>query len=583
MHIRKQTNLGITIERFKFIYGDRFIALSGEELPSIFTTEPNSEQEFVSEYLTSKLWRLNHLYYIIDKAGKKGILKMNKAQHMLHNALFDRARQIALKSRQQGISTYSDTTFFDDAMTIPNLNVGLTSQGNEESTKLLDRTKLKWEELDPFVKKKLGVQREKSNKLEFAFSNYSTIFIRQSFASTTLQRLWISEYGKIAESKPAVARELQVGTMQAIHYEHPIIIESTARGDNRFKTIWDTAIDYKGPKAPKDFNPFFLSWVEDEDCNIDYEQTITAEAERAFANIEYELSQIKDGYHCSCKPDNYSIHCKRDTCNRFKLTDTQKWWWVQQYRELGEDIYQEYPAYPEQAFDSSQKGTYYMELFKEHVVSNNRIVKGLYDPQYSVNIAIDLGIDDDMSFIYYQEFTDTNGIYHVNIVFEEIGNERPLVDYMMTAKIKKDSGWKIRKLVFPHDAAKRDYELTSVIDLAMKINQQIELYALISKLEIDSLLGGIQAVKSVIKYISVDISCVHTLGMFRNYKKEFDHNAGVYKSLPKHDKYSHTADAIRYMTGNLNIPTYAKSKNALQGPKQFNLFPDNFNTLGDTR
>ena len=578
----KHTNLGISVNQFKSIYGELFVKQYGEEVPFIFTSEPKSEEEFKHNYIASKLWRLNHLYQIIDKSGKKILLKLNKAQHMLHAELQGHARQIALKSRQQGISTYSDTTFFDDAITLPNLNVGLTSQGNEESSKLLDRTKLKWDELPEFLKQYLGIKRKKSNKLEFAFNNNSTIFIRQSFASTTLQRLWISEFGKIAESKPQIARELHVGTMQAIAAGHPIIIESTARGANRFKDVWDTASDYAGARAPKDFNPFFLSWVDDGDCSLELEQTISREAELEFYNIEYELSQLKDGYWCSCERSKELPDCRGANCNCFRLKNEQKWWWVQQYRELGEDIFQEYPAFPMQAFLSSQKGTYYMVDFNQKVAKNKRVVRGLYSSKYSVRVIVDLGLNDDMVFLYYQEFSDEQGQYRLNIVHEDVNNELALSHYMENVKRKQHEGWKIERITFPHDASKRDFELNSVIDLARKLNQSLGLFVSIDQLTVDSLLGGIQAVKHALNFISVEDACTNTLLAFRNYKKTYDEGLGVFKDRPVHDKFSHCADAIRYMVARANVPTEIPRAPQLQGPKQFVAFRDfGYNELND--
>ena len=85
--------LTISPEQFKEIYGF--------EPPDIFSRVPNSEDELWTEFMTSKLWRLNNLYTITDKEGKEVRFKMNWAQHKAFAASLSHPRIIILKSRQQ--------------------------------------------------------------------------------------------------------------------------------------------------------------------------------------------------------------------------------------------------------------------------------------------------------------------------------------------------------------------------------------------------------------------------------------------------------------------------------------------------
>ncbi len=41
--------------------------------------------------------------------------------------------------------------------------------------------------------------------------------------------------------------------------------------------------------------------------------------------------------------------------------------------------------------------------------------------------------------------------------------------------------------------------------------------------------------------------CKHLIKCLENYRKEFDQRLEVYKDRPRHDKYSHGADAMRYL------------------------------------
>jgi len=106
---------------------ERFIQLYEDMLPyyEIFTHKFKTDEQFVNEYLTSKLWRMNNLYTIIDKDGEKITFVMNKSQHAVYSAYRKHPRLIILKSRQQGISTFWLIFFFDEAIFTGDLNLGL--------------------------------------------------------------------------------------------------------------------------------------------------------------------------------------------------------------------------------------------------------------------------------------------------------------------------------------------------------------------------------------------------------------------------------------------------------------------------
>ena len=259
----------------------------------LLTTQPRTEQELFTKYMPSKLWRLNNLYQIIDKQGLPRTFKMNRAQFHTYAKLFTHPRLIILKSRQQGISTLFLVSFCDDALFLPNFNCGLMAQDKDAAETLLERVTFLWDNMIPEVNSFLSRKLIKNNTQELKFNNNSTLFIRTSFRSTTLHRLHVSELGKIANKFPQKAKEVFTGTLQALAPGNIGVIESTAEGDNKYKTTWDQAYNYKvsalppsddnltefqrlwDPEleqhyevdlAPKDFYPVFLPWLYDPDC-----------------------------------------------------------------------------------------------------------------------------------------------------------------------------------------------------------------------------------------------------------------------------------------------------------------------------
>ena len=510
------------------------------EYSSIFYTDFSSDKQLIEEYLTSKLWRLNNLYTIIDKDGERIPFVMNMSQLRVYQALSIHERLIILKSRQQGISTFWLIYFFDDAMFEHDFNIGLMAQGKEEAATLLERVKLAWDMLDDSIKQFLNVSLDKDNSTEFSFSNNCTIFIRTSFRSATLQRLHISELGKIANKFPKRAKETNTGTLQAIKAGNIVAIESTAEGDNMFKDKWDQAYEHTGPLAGKDFLAVFLSWIDDPDCVEEVEQIISKEHAEYFAKIEAELGR--------------------------KLTDQQKWFWVVQYRELQDgdvnDIHQEYPSTPEEAFTAARNGTYYATDYRKKVINKNHEIVGLFDVNLDVDVIMDLGMNDDFVLGFFQEFMGEDrcvGEYHNS----GEGLEH-YVNYIDTWI--RDRNATLGQMVGPHDL--------KVKELGTGISRKKRLHELgVRRLRVlrkASVNDGIEAVRKMIPNFYIDPEeCAYIIKGFKNYSKEWDDVRGVWKDKPLHNEWSHPMDMVRYRA--MSNPKYSlESKDQQRANKQNN-------------
>ena len=477
--------------------------------------------EFEHHYLSSKLWRLNNIYTIVNKHGAEVQFKMNKAQHIVYARSRQHPRLIILKSRQQGISTFWLVSYEDDALFASNFTIGLMAQGLDEATTLLERAKFIWDKLSPEIKDFLGVKLIADNSKKFAFSNGSNIFIRVSFRSATLQRMHISEFGKIANSNPKRALETKTGTLQALAVGNTGVIESTAEGNNMFKTMWNNSVLAltSGQMTDKDFYPIFLSWLDDPDCVQSVTQSVDKAAAKYFAELEKETGRT--------------------------LTQEQRNFWVVQYRELAGDVHQEYPGTPEEAFLASRDGTYYSKLFNSLCVAKGRVRTGLYDPNLPTDIYFDLGVDDYTVMLYVQWY---RGEYR--IVKEYWDNGLAIGYYLALAK---ESGIEVRDIVFPHDSKHRTTatEGEGVAKDTQKIAKEwIKKNAMLWHVRIlakTAIADGIEAVRRIIPDMLIDTSCAYTIDCLNHYSKEWDDKLQVWKKVPRHDEYSHGADAVRQM------------------------------------
>ena len=521
--------LAISREDFRKVYKNLPHILSIEEL---LYTKPENDNQVAKVLMRSKLWRLNNLYFCINKKGTKVRFKMNLAQHRVYAASLIHPRVIILKSRQQGISTFWLISFFDDAITRRDFSIGLMAQGQDEASTLLERVKNLWQDVHPTVKLMLGIKLDTENTKQISFNNRSKIYIRTSFRSATLQRLHISEMGKIANNYPKKASETKTGTLQAIAQGLVAIIESTAEGDNMFKDMWDNAVTYMSNLSLKDFYPVFLSWLDDPDCIVDRDQPITSFQEEYFKKLEDELG--------------------------YKLARKQKNFWVVQYRELGERIYEEYPATPIEAFMATREGSYYSKLWMQWVVGMRREVEELYDKNLAVQVAIDLGMNDTNVLCCFQYYKEQYRVFD-----EYADNGQPIKYY---CDWLKDREWfdNVEHIILPHDAEVK--ELTSgetrleVFERELAKNKKGEptniTFTVLPRTE--SVNEDIDKVRRALSRLWITTRCSYLKSCILGYKKEWNERKEIWRNKPEHNEFSNGADSVRTMV--LGVDTSAQYK-----------------------
>ena len=518
----------------------------------LLNTQPRNEEELLYKYLPSKLWRLNNIYTITDKDGEIIPFKLNRSQFIVHANRFIHPRLIILKSRQQGISTYYLLDYFDDAITLDNIKCGLMAQDRDASGSLLERVKFTWDNLDDYFKNFLGIKKLTDNSSEYSFSNGSKMIIKTSFRSATLQRLHLSELGKVANAYPKKAKETKTGTMQTIKAGNSVAIESTAEGANMFKDFWDTAyklkvqglmqtaedftefvrlwsMDHMHTSAPllagKDYYPVFLSWLFDPDCNEEVDQYIDQEHADYFTKVEQDTGII--------------------------LTRTQKNFWIAQERELEGDIHQEYPATPEEAFSAAKDGTYWAKSYIKHIVRKNRKIKNLYDSNLPVYAVMDLGRNDYNVIAFFQYWEETGGKKTIRFIdcFHDSGEGLDYYAKYLLAKNEfekeRTANYHIVEVGLPHDA--------TVTDLSTKgkrtrqdilAEEGITNTIVLDKWERQT---GIELVRKYMDSIFIDAdNCGYLEQCFLNYTKIWDPLLNIWKNEPKRTEFAHGADAIRY-------------------------------------
>ena len=131
-----------------------------------------NDLELAEKRLSDPLWRLNNLYYIVDKYGRKVRFELNWAQKELYDDLW--YLNIILKSRQLGITTFITLLFLDVALFNSNVACGIIADTEENAKYIFRKIKFAYDCL-PDQLKSIREAKIDSAK-ELTFSNNSLFF-----------------------------------------------------------------------------------------------------------------------------------------------------------------------------------------------------------------------------------------------------------------------------------------------------------------------------------------------------------------------------------------------------------------------
>lgn len=151
----------------------------------------------MSDQLTDKFWRLNHLYKVVNKEGKLVTFQFNDEQQYIWDSCFDNLGRLVcspdvLKARQLGITTFFAINYFDDCIFHNNLTCYIQSHDQESIKKIFRIVKTAYNNLREELKPDLD--RGGGSQYEYYFpERNSRIYVGLENRSNTVHRLHISE------------------------------------------------------------------------------------------------------------------------------------------------------------------------------------------------------------------------------------------------------------------------------------------------------------------------------------------------------------------------------------------------------
>lgn len=498
------------------------------------TQDSQAEIESVRERLGSARWRLNNLYWITNEQGKRVRFRLNWAQTRLLDDMW--FLNVILKARQLGMTTFIQIFMLDRCLFNSNVRAGVIAHNKEDAHVFFrDKIKFAYDNLPDWLKAERPAIKNDSGEL--LLSNNSSIRVGTSMRSGTLQYLHVSEYGKICRKYPDKAKEIRTGAFNAVHAGQFVFVESTAEGrDGDFYTMTQTARKLQEAKRPltnMDFKFHFFPWWKDERYR------------RPAAGVLITDTMAKYFFGLLTK-------------HGIKLDADQRAWYAKKSEEQKDEMKQEFPSTPDEAFEVAIEGAFYGEQMT-YLRNRGRLTEVPWEISLPVNTFWDLGMNDSMTIWFHQR----------------VGGANRLIDYYQNsseglqhyAKILKDKGYFFGAHYMPHDIAVR--ELGNNGKSRMQVAEGLgikPIHKVNRPKNVEEVLDGIEAVRAFLATCWIDeVSCAEGIRALDNYQKEWDDNAGTWKRGPLHNWASHGSDALR---------TGATGFTQAQLPSEADLYPE---------
>lgn len=495
----------------------------------------SADLETLKKHFGNREWRLDNLYHIQDEAGTEIKFVRNEAQLAYWRDLW--YRNVILKARQLGFSTFIELVQLDTCLFNSNTTAGLIDYTIEDAKKKLAKISFAYERLPESIKG--AVELITDSTTEMAFSNNSVIRVGTSHTGSTLQSLHVSELGRIASEFPDKAKDIKKGAFGTVHAGQMIHVESTARGSGgEFAELVQRADNMQKEKrelSPLDFRLHFFAWFRNPNYRLQVPVPINVELNEYFEEIEGKVGVTID------------LH--------------QRYWYAAMISTLGpDDIKSEYPSTPEECFFTSLEGAYFKRELSKARTDGRIGQRIMHDPSRRVNTFWDIGLDDETSIWFHQ----TDGVRHWFIDYYECSGEGAQHFAAILRKRADAQDYLYGVHYLPHDVEVREWG--SNAKPRIEILKELNVKPIETVPAVDDKADAIEATRRFLNMCWFDsVRTERGVTCLDNYRKEWDDRRSVWRQKPLHDWASHASDAL--MTGVLGLVPEAnpESRNRRRG------------------
>jgi hypothetical protein len=499
--------------------------------PAVF---PKTVAEAIDQF-ADRRWRLNNLYVITDKEGRRVKFAMNSAQAALFDGLHN--QNVILKARQRGFTTFIQLFMLDACIFNSDIRAGTIAHTLGDAQVIFrDKVRFPYDNLPDGIKTVVPVVND--NATELLLANNSGIRVGTSLRSGTLQYLHVSEYGKICAKFPDKAREVKSGALNTVDKNQLVFIESTAEGqDGHFFEICQAARSRRNTGdrlTPMDFKFHFSPWHEDDSYTL------------APGSVEI--------------PPDYATYFARLSGLGVTLSPAQQAWYVKKAEQQQGDMKREFPSTPDEAFEAAIEGAYYSDQLAR-LELDKRLTRIPIDPGLPVLTSWDLGYNDANTIWFIQ--VDGLGIRFVDY-YENSGYGLEHYVAELTRR-REQHGYTFGEHYFPHDVMSSE-----ISNGKSRFDTLVGLGITPSAVpRVQNINDGINATRRMLSRSYIDpVRCAQGLKALRNYRREWDEDRAVFRDKPLHNWASHGADAFRNFAQGYVEPSIVAPRGRYRRPSQ---------------
>ena len=486
--------------------------------------------------LSSKKWRLNNLYRIINKNGDSIPFRLNYVQETVLDNIHN--RNLILKARQLGMSTFSVLYLLDEALFNNNTSCGIVSYSLEHAQHIFKRIiGHALDTLQPVIKQTAGIINRSAREISFA--NNSFLRVDTTLRGGAYQVVLVSEFGKTCARNPLKAEEVMTGTLQTVPLDGFIIIESTGEANEGFYADLVNNAHIRGNESLSalEYKLHFFPWYFEEAYSMQ-------------DKVKYDFSLVEYFKELEISQD-------------IKIEQAQINWYAHQQSILGDKMKQEFPSSISEAFLSSSDAYYFQQDIEKAYKDNRCLHSNLYDALEPVYLAMDIGVNDLTVIVFFQ-------VVHGEIrVIDYYADNNKGVDFYANFLLQ-DKKYLYSTIFLPHDAARRDgivVENTYERDFRRLFRHTETKFIVLKRTDKNLQISNakIKMGRSVFALSKVK----PYLDQLYKYRKKWSETNGRYLDEPLHNISSNYADSFQYLcSGVSHVESSISTKGAFEQHKK---------------
>lgn len=482
--------------------------------------------------ISSKKWRLNNLYRIVDRNSNSIPFKLNRVQENVLDNIH--TRNLILKARQLGMSTFSVLYLLDEVLFNENLSAGIVSYSLEHAQHIFK--KIIGHALDTLpaaIRPLCGIVQRSAREINF--NNGSSLRVDTTLRGGSYPLVLVSEFGKTCARNPQKAEEVITGTLQAVPVEGKVIIESTGEGNEGFFSEMVTESSRRGNEnlTNLEYKLFFYSWIEEPSYVIE-------------EKVNYDVA-LTDYFN------------KLETDLKIKISQPQRNWYAIQQKLLNDKIKQEFPSTISEAFLTSSDAYYFAQGIAKAYADNRCLYSSIYDALLPVYIAMDIGLNDLTVMVFFQI---AHGEIRVIDYYEDSNKD---VDFYAKFLLQ-DKKYLYHTIFLPHDSVKRDpldIENSYERDFRRLFSGTATKFVVLKRMDKQL---SISHARVKLERCVFNVSKVKPyLDQVAKYRKKWNEQTSRYLEEPYHNTASNYADCHQYMCQAVShIETVSGNSGALE-------------------